>query len=186
MSMSASHSPAFEPTGPVATRERRRPSIALALSAGLIFGLMMSGSVLAGTTPMRWHRLNVHSDPAEHERFGCLAGEVWRCRYDKLPEPTLGLAWDQTHGTFSGTDTTSDWVCPAWFRGDACDAADTVVSGVATFFPPRHGDPDVVDQQLLVSDDGSLWIYWTDLFVCPWYPTFAEALVSESSCTFAP
>ena len=184
MSTPTSYPPTTRPRH-AATRGRRGPSIP-ALVAGLALALMMSGSVLAGAEPMRWHRLNVHGDPAEHERFGCIAGEVWRCRYDKLPEPTMGLAWDQTHGTFSGTDTTSEWTCPWWFPADACADADTVVSGVGVFFPPRHGDPDAFDQQLLVADDGDLWIYWTDLFVCPWYPTFDEALVSESSCSFAP
>lgn len=161
-------------------------SFVVGVFTGLLLVLVMSGAVMARTTPLSWHRLNVHSDPAEHERFGCLAGEVWRCHYDKLPEPTLGLDWDQTRGTFWGTETTSDWSCPAWFPADACASADTVVSGVGTFVFPRASGSFSVDQQLLVSDDGGLWVYWTDLFVCPWYPTFDEALASESSCTFAP
>jgi hypothetical protein len=174
-------------TRPAPTRNhRRRRAVALAMSAALLLTLMLSGGAAASTMPMGWHRLNVHSDPAEHERFGCLADEVWRCHYDKLPEPVLGLAWDQTRGSFVGTDTTADWSCPTWFPGDACDAADTVVSGVMTFVPPRSGDSFDVDQQLLVADDGTLWIYWTDQFVCPWYPTFAETFESEASCTFAP
>ncbi len=165
---------------------RSRRTASVASTAGLLLALIATGAALAGTAPMNWHRLNVHGDPAEHERFRCLAGDVWRCRYDKLPEPTLGLAWDQTRGTFSGTETTTDWSCPEWFPDAACDAADTVVSGSSTFVFPRHGDSFDVDQQLLVADDGSLWIYWTDQFVCPWYPTFAETFTSESFCTFAP
>jgi hypothetical protein len=160
--------------------------VLVAAAAALLFVLAMTSATLAGTTPMGWHRLNVHNDPAEHERFGCLAADVWRCRYDKLPGP--GLAWDQTRGTFWGVETTSAWICPTWFPTEACDAADTVVSGVTTFVQPRHGGTSEFDQQLLVGDDGRLWIYWTDLFVCPWYPTFAEAVADESEgfCTFAP
>jgi hypothetical protein len=186
MSLSESF-PAGSRTSPRPTLiHRRRRSIASAISAALLLTLVLAGGATASTVPMGWHRLNVHTDPAEHERFGCLAGDAWRCRYDKLPEPTLGLSWDQTRGTFSGTETTSTWVCPAWFPGDACDAADTVVSGVMTFVPPRDGDAFDVDQQLLVADDGTLWVYWTDQFVCPWYQTFDETFESESSCTFAP
>jgi len=161
-------------------------SFVVAASAALLLVLMMSGAATAGTTPMTWDRLNVHNDPPEHERFACLPGEVWRCKYDKLPGPTLGLAWDQTRGTFFGSDTTSEWSCPDWFPADACASADTVVSGVATFVFGRASGSFSVDQQLLVSDDGGLWIYWTDQFVCPWYASFAEALTSEGSCTFAP
>jgi len=63
-----------------------------------------------------------------------------------------------------------------------------VETGVTTFTSPRASGSFDVDQQLLVGDDGRLWIYWLDLFVCPWYPTFAAALshASEESCTFAP
>ncbi len=153
--------------------------------------IVLAGTVGAATSTQTWHRINVHSDPPEHERFGCLvAGEAWRCRYDKLPEPTLGFAWDQTRGSFSGTDTTSDWTCPGWFPSEACEAADLVISGEAVFYQPKASGSFTNEQQLLVGDDGSLWIYWIQPigeFVCPWYPTFADALAneSESFCTFA-
>jgi hypothetical protein len=140
------------------------------------------------TTPATWHRLNIYSNPPEHERYSCLAGTTWHCRYDKLPGPTLGLAWDQTRGTFTGSDATADWVCPAWFPGDACAAADTVISGTGSFVFPRASGGFSVDQSLLVADDGRLWIYWQggNSFVCPWYPTFGDALTNDETCTFAP
>jgi hypothetical protein len=118
----------------------------------------------------------------------CIAGDTWTCRYDKLPDPRLGLSWDQTRGTFTGSDATGSWVCPSWFPGDACDAADTVISGVSTFVFPRASGGFSVDQSLLVSDDGRLWISWEGgtPFVCPWEPSFATALVADESCTFAP
>jgi hypothetical protein len=173
----------------LARRNRSRGILhGLSIVAAVGLTLMLAASALAATTPMRWHRLNVHSDPAEHERFSCLAsGSSWRCLYDKIPEPTLGLAWDSTRGTFSGTETDS-FICPAWFPSGACASADTVVSGSTSFTFPRHSGGFDVDQQLLVGDDGRLWIYWVDLFVCPWYPTFSAALANadEESCTFAP
>ena len=166
---------------------RQRSFVATSMALLLLLGVGASAATASGPPPS-WDRLNVHSDPPEHERFACLAGSVWACRYDKLPSPQLGLGWDQTRGTFSGTVTTSDWVCPDWFPTAACDAADTVVSGIGTFVFPRASGGFSVDQQLLVSNDGRLWIYWGDdfQFVCPWYPTFADALVSDSFCVFAP
>jgi hypothetical protein len=135
---------------------------------------------------MTWHRLSP-GNPPEHERFSCQAGATWSCRYDKLPEPQLGFAWDSTRGTFHGA-VTSGFECPGWFSPDACAAADTVVTGVGAFYFPRAGGSLSVHQQLLVSNDGRLWIYWSDnfQFVCPWYPTFDEALTSNPFCDFAP
>jgi hypothetical protein len=172
--------------GTIAGSVRRHGArtLAAAMTAILLLGLA-AGSVSASVSTMTWHRLNP-GDPPEHERFACQAGATWSCRYDKLPEPKLGFAWNQTRGTFSGTDTTSDWVCPEWFTSDPCAAADTVITGVGTFYFPRASGSFSVDQQLLVSDDGRLWVYWVDQFVCPWYPTFAEALASDPSCDFAP
>jgi len=166
---------------------RSRALAAVTTALFLLLG-MASAPVAASGPPESWHRLNVYGDPPEHERFACLTGDVWTCRYDKVPDPKLGLGWDQTRGVFRGTVTTPDWVCPAWFPTDACDAADTVVSGVGSFTFPRASGGFSVDQQLLVSDDGRLWVYWGDdfQFVCPWYPTFGEALTSDSSCAFAP
>ena len=154
------------------------------MTALLLLGLA-AGAVSASVTTLTWHRLNP-GDPPEHERYFCVAGATWSCRYDKLPERRLGFAWDQTRGTFSGTNTTDDWVCPEWFTSDPCAAADTVISGVGTFYFPRASGSFSVDQQLLVSDDGLLWIYWVDQFVCPWYPTFGEALATDPSCVFIP
>jgi hypothetical protein len=176
-------------TTTTATSRSRRGTIArltVAFSLAILAISAVAGPA-AATTPTTWHRLNVAANPPEHERFGCLASATWWCKYDKVPDPVLGLSWDQTRGTFSGSDTTSDWVCPDWFPGDACDAADTVISGVGTFFFPRASGGFSVDQRLLVADDGRLWIYWGDgfQFVCPWYPTFADALTNDASCVFA-
>ena len=169
---------------PRARRQIR--SLVCVMAVVAVLALAAAPAVSAGG-PTRWHRLNP-SDPPEHERYTCRTGDVWYCRYDKLPEPELGFGWNQTHGIFTGTETAFE--CPEWFSDAPCDAADTVISGTGTFWTfddsLRPTGSFSVDQQLLVSDDGTLWIYWTDLFVCPWYPTFEDALEADPSCEFAP
>jgi len=168
-------------------RTKRHPRSIRTVIGGALVLLFAASSVATAAGPMTWHRLNP-GDPPEHERYTCRAGEVWVCRYNKLPERDLGFAWNQTRGVFRGTETAFE--CPEWFSDAPCDAADTVIEGVGTFWTYdndlRPTGSFSVDQQLLVSDDGSLWIYWTDAFVCPWYPTFAEALTSDPSCEFVP
>lgn len=169
---------------PDRTTRLLRSLVALVAMAAV---LLVLAAPAVSAAPTTWHRLNP-ADPPEHERYFCLTGATWHCRYDKLPERDLGFAWNQTRGTFTGTATSFE--CPEWFSDAPCDAADLVISGVGTFWTYdeslRPTGSFSVDQQLLVSDDGTLWIYWTDLFVCPWYPTFAEALESDPSCDFAP
>lgn len=166
---------------------RRRIGRAIIVASAIIALLLVSGAPVAAAGPTTWHRLNP-GNPPEHERFSCLAGSTWSCRYDKLPEPDLGFAWNQTRGVFTGSET--GFVCPGWFSAAPCDAADTVITGMSTFrtydYSLRPTGSFSVDQQLLVSDDGTLWIYWVGQFVCPWYPTFGEALASDPSCEFAP
>jgi hypothetical protein len=41
-----------------------------------------------------------------------------------------------------------------------------------------------VDVVFIVTDDGALWNYWVDQFVCPCYPTFKQALNSPAGCFF--
>ena len=69
-----------------------------------------------------------------------------------MPEVQLGFAWDETRGRFVRCPT-DDFTCPDWFSEAACDAADTVIAGTATFrtytFPHRTGSFSV-DQALLV------------------------------------
>jgi hypothetical protein len=165
----------------------RRPVRRLLTALSAVAMLLAVAAPASAAGPLTWHRLNP-SDPPEHERYLCLPGATWSCRYDKLPEPRLGFGWNQTRGTFKGQVTGFD--CPSWFSAAACDAADTVVTGVGTFYTYnsslRPTGSFSVDQQLLVGDDGTLWIYWVDLFVCPWYPTFQQALANDPSCDFAP
>ena len=173
-------------------RTRSARHLVLAAVSGAAIVLATAAST-AAAQPLTWHRLNPFGGPnggPEHERYLCLPGTTWSCRYDKLPEPRLGFSWNQTRGVFTG-EPTSGFDCPDWFSETACDAADTVVTGVGTFstydYSLRPTGSFSVDQQLLVGDDGNLWIYWvSNGFACPWYPTFAEALTNDPACVSAP
>src|SRR6476659_5075212 len=90
---------------PIGTRRRAATRLGRVIVLAAVGVVLASGAVTA-TAPTTWHRLNIYSDPPEHERFMCIAGDTWTCRYDKLPDPRLGLSWDQTRGTFTGSDAT--------------------------------------------------------------------------------
>ena len=118
----------------------------------------------------------------------CLTDGEWRCKYDTVPAPTFGFSNPLVMGTFVGTDVTDSWECPDadWFPTEICDSATRVISGTQSFVEPVQGELFTVDVLLIVTEDGTLWDYWIDLFVCPWYPTFAQALTSPAECTFGP
>ena len=141
----------------------------------------------------RWHRLNP-GQPPEHETLNCGGKEVWRCRYDKHPEPNLGYAQppDATFGFFKGADITSSWVCPDWFPAEICANAIYVVAGEMVFTLP-DGTSFSVNEELIVTESGGeeiLYVYWVDQFECPWFRSFDEALAANPTgvmdCTFAP
>lgn len=104
--------------------------------------------------------------------------------------PFRSPIWDSNPnviGSFVGTDVTSTWACPKghWFPADICDSATRVISGVQTFIQPGRGELFSVNAEYVVTDDGTLWNYWPDLsLVCPWYPTFGQALTSPAECIF--
>jgi hypothetical protein len=132
-----------------------------------------------------WHRLNPQNsstDPTpEHQRYSCLEGVTWRCRYDKLPEPRLNFFWDRDRGSFVGEDVTANWTCPAWFPFEACQNVITVVRGPA-IYENEDGSSLTVDQELIVAGSGAetrLSMYWVDQFVCPWFQTFEAALLAN-------
>jgi hypothetical protein len=174
------------------SRGRRTARLLGALGIALCLVFLVVATATAQTHPMRWHRLNP-GDPPEHERLSCLyAGDTVRCRYDKLPERDLGFHWDRTRGVFTGTDVTESWECPEWFPESICDSVVSVATGEGTYFP-EGSDPFTVGEDLIITstDEGQiLWVYWHDQFVCPWFPTFEEAIAAnpsgESDCVFAP
>ena len=146
----------------------------------------LTSTALAG----QWNRLNSdRSNPApEHEHLDCSQGDgakartsadTWRCRYDKIPQPTLNFHWNSTHGSFSGKDATATWSCPSWVPAGICTNVVQVVEGKMAFFhPPIRHPLFTVVEDLVVSHTGNgqrLYVYWAQQFECPWFRTFAAA-----------
>jgi hypothetical protein len=162
---------------------------AILTGALLLIAPATPAAAAGSVTPMVWHRYNIYEPISpSHERLRCLTDGQWRCLYDTVPEPTLGFTNPLVKGTFIGTDITDSWECPEadWFPTDICDSAAQVVSGTQSFVFPGFGQLFAVDAVYIVTDDGTLWNYWVDQFVCPWYPTFDEALTTSEGCTFNP
>jgi hypothetical protein len=150
-----------------------------------VFLLLTTAVPAVAAGPSTWHRVNPYAaNGPEHERLICGPATVGvACRYDKLHEPRLDFAWDTTKGTFHG-GLVSGWITPAWFPAQAADAA--AVYGGAAIYYPAGGAPFSVDTRLVFATDGTLYVYWVDQFVCPWYSTFSQALDHDPSCTDAP
>jgi hypothetical protein len=165
------------------SRRPRAPSIVLAL-----FGLLglAAPAIAAPPQVQTWHRLNPASGDVapEHERFQCLPGVTWVCRYDKLPG--TGLHWDRTIAMFQGTDTTDGWECPGFFDEAVCDATVRVIGGVA-HFRVAAGGAFRTGHELIFTDAAGIapfWIHWTDSgFACPWYGSFADAQAANPTGT---
>lgn len=162
---------------------------AILTGALLLIAPATPAGAASSATPLMWHRYNIYEPISpSHERLRCLTDGQWRCQYDTVPEPTLGFTNPSVKGTFVGTDVTDSWECPKahWFPNDICDSAARVISGTQSFVLPGSGELFTVDVVYIVTDDGTLWNYWVDQFVCPWYPTFEQALTESAGCTFNP
>ena len=62
-----------------------------------------------------------------------------------------------------------------------------VYRGVGTF-ATTDGSSFDVSQEFIVVQVGArptLYVHWTDQFVCPWYRSFGEASANDFTCTFA-
>ena len=173
----------------------RRTLLAILVSGGLL-ALFAGGAGATMDSPLagQWHRLSVdRSHPApEHELLRCVenngaqagtSSDTWFCRYSKAPEPTLDLSWNNNHGSLSGQDVTSTWVCPAWFPGGTCPNVVQVVEGTMTFVDPSAHQPPfsvLVDLVVVQTPAGErLYNYWVNRFVCPWFRTFDEAVAAN-------
>jgi hypothetical protein len=148
-----------------------------------------------------WHRLNSDtSHPPEHERFQCVEGPNWTCRYSKVPEPALNFQWTNQQGTFIGTlAQPGQWTCPSWFPSNFCANANRVAQGIRSFEPVSTA---IIREDLIVTKTGNheqMYDYWVGQHVCPWYQTFDEALAANpfplpfngnnwpaQDCVFAP
>jgi hypothetical protein len=169
---------------PARSTARRLWSLLTAVLAGAM--LLITATPAAATT-MDWHRYNIYEPLGpSHERLQCVIDDHWRCKYDTVPEPKLGFSNPNVQGSFVGTDVTGTWECPKahWFPSDICDSATRAISGVQTFTLPGGEVLFDVGVVFIVTADGTLWDYWVDQLVCPWYPTFEQALTSTAGCAF--
>jgi len=124
----------------------------------------------------------------------------WACREDQPPEPSLNFFAEPVVGYFVGHDITHSWSCPAWFPSSICQNVSRVVGGTIRYFPANRPPVDIAED-LVSTGTGTgrrLNDYWVNQFVCPWFPTFAEALATnptplpfngvdwpKQDCTFA-
>lgn len=158
----------------------------ISLLLATTFMLLLAAPVSAGPGAESWDRLNpfgTKTGEPEHERLTCLEGDVWRCRYDKLPENRLDFSWDTTKGIFVGTAGAD---CPEYLLGDQCANVTEVVTGTAVYFP-WDGSAFSVPHQLLFTNEeeglAPLYVHWVDQgFACPWYATWDDALGADGAC----
>ena len=131
-----------------------------------------------------WHRNNYGTG---HERLICREGTTsWSCVYDNVSEP--GLPAGDTVAHFTGRNVTDSWSCPTWFDATVCDNVVAVYRGVSTYTASGN-HPVTFLQEYIVTDVGGQEIlqqYFVDLFYCPWFRTWEEALAADYNCTFAP
>jgi hypothetical protein len=132
-----------------------------------------------------WHRLNPNAPgfaPPAHERLACLNGSsFWVCRYDQPAEPSLNLYAEPVTGQFIGRDITSSWTCPAWFPSAICANVTQVAGGTVRYFPAHRPSVEVAEDLVFTGTGNNrrLHVYWVNQFVCPWFPTFEEALAAN-------
>jgi hypothetical protein len=161
-----------------------RRIISVLLAATLMLVLAAPTSARPGAES--WDRLNpfgTRTGEPEHERFTCLEGDVWRCRYDKLPEHQLDFSWDQTKGIFVGA---AGGECPQHLLGDLCAHVTHIVTGTAVY-RPWDGAAFGVPHQLLFTNEAEglapLYVHWVDQeFACPWHATWDDALGADPAC----
>ena len=150
------------------------------------FLLVLAAPASAAPGAESWHRLNpfgTRTGEPEHERLTCLEIDVWRCRYDKLPENQLDFSWDYTKAIFVGT---AGGDCPEYLLGDQCANVTQIVTGTAVYYPWDAPAFSVPHQLLFTNQEeglAPLYVHWVDQgFACPWYATWDDALGADGAC----
>ena len=161
----------------------RTSQVVASVIAALMLLALAVGPASAKAPSGEWHRNNYGTG---HERLMCReATSSWTCVYDNVPEP--GIPAGDSVGHFTGRDVTDSWSCPTWFDATVCDDVVAVYRGVATYTSSNH--PVTFQQEYVVTNVGGQEIlqqYFVDLFYCPWFRTWEEALAADYNCTFAP
>jgi hypothetical protein len=162
---------------------RRRSQVVPTVIAALLLLALAVGPASAAASG-EWHRNNYGTG---HERLICReATPAWSCVYDNVPEPGLPAGDAVAH--FTGRNVTNTWSCPTWFDPMVCDNVVAVYRGVATYTSSGN-HPATFLQEYIVTNVGGQEIlqqYFVDLFYCPWFQTWEEALAADYNCTFAP
>ena len=163
---------------------RRRSQVVPSVIAALMLLAVAVGPVSAKQASGEWHRNNYGTG---HERLVCReAAPTWTCVYDNVPEP--GLPAGDSVGHFTGRNVTDSWSCPTWFDATVCDNVVAVYRGVATYTSSSNHPVTFHQEYVVTNVEGQeiLQQYFVDLFYCPWFRTWDEALDADYNCTFAP
>ncbi len=170
----------LEARGPM----HRKPKALAAAMAALMLLALAAGPASATASSAEWHRNNYGTG---HERLICReATPSWSCVYDNVPEP--GVPGGDSVGHFTGRNITDSWSCPTWFDATVCDNVVAVYRGEATYTSSSN-HPATFRQEYVVTNVGGQAIlqqYFVDMFYCPWFRTWEEALAADFNCTFAP
>jgi hypothetical protein len=163
---------------------RRRSRVAATVIGALMLLAAAIVPASAKASSGEWHRDNYGTG---HERLICReATPSWSCVYDNVPEP--GLPASDSVGHFTGASVTDSWSCPEWFDATVCDNVVAVYRGVASYTSGGN-HPGTFREEYIVTNVGGQEIlqqYFVDLFYCPWFRTWEEALAADHNCTFAP
>ena len=162
----------------------RRKAQPLTTVVAVLILLAVAVGPASAATSGEWHRNDYGTG---HERLICReAMPSWSCVYDNVPEP--GVPGSDFVGHFTGRNVTDSWVCPTWFDASVCDNVVAVYRGVATYTSPTNHPVTVRQEYVVTNVDGQeiMQQYWVDMFYCPWFRTWEEALAADYNCTFAP
>jgi hypothetical protein len=168
----------------VARGSTRRKSLAVPTVIAALILLAAAVGPASAAASGEWHRNNYGTG---HERLICREATFsWTCVYDNVPEP--GLSASDTVAHFTGRNVSDSWSCPTWFDATVCDNVVAVYRGVATYTSSGN-HPVTFLQEYIVTNVGGqevLQQYFVDLFYCPWFRTWEQALAADYNCTFAP
>ncbi len=163
------------------------------LVAGLL--VVAFAAPASASYTLTWHRDNYGN---EHQRLVCtITSGVWQCRQEVVVPSSQQGNQNQGNGTtgaalFRGSSQVGD--CPSWaadeYKDVCAHASSSMVVGALTY-----NSPFTVWEEMIFTDrsDGlaPMYVYLAGPLVpgfytavCPWYPTWQEALTNPHDCFF--
>ena len=131
-----------------------------------------------------WHNLAYNSSTSmgSHQLIDCEEGEMWTCITSTRSEAELGFTAPGLFGVFEG-EFIPDWNCPNWLPEAICRSAIVVIGGTTHFQSGGGEGPGLRRdiEYIVVEIGGSQFLYehWVNLFACPWFRSFDEALAAN-------